>query len=86
MRYRWCYSWEEIKRYYIQKNREIGDRTSSFASFLVELVSSAMGGGKKDDEVSLDDGEGMDEMTDEQLETMKMMLGEDFAKIYPDYV
>ena len=52
----------------------------------MELTSAALGGGKKEDEVGLDTGEGMDELTEEQIAEMKIMLGEDFARLYPDYV
>ncbi len=86
--YRWSYSWDEIKKLYIQQQREIADRTNAFCEFLVELTSAAFGGGSKDsEEYTLDTGEGMDEMSDEQIQKWKDILGEKaFAQQYPDYV
>lgn len=82
----WNYSWEELKKFYIQKNKETSERTQAFCEFLVELVS-AIYGGKKEDEITLDTGEGMDDLTDEQIAEMKIMLGDaDFARLYPDLV
>lgn len=51
----------------------------------MELTSAALGGGKKEDEVGLDTGEGMDELTEEQIAEMKIMLGDDFDRIYGQY-
>ena len=86
--YKWGYSWSEIKHYYIQKSKETAERTNAFCSFLVELTASALGSGKKDEEeVGLDTGEGMEQMTDEQLANLRAVLGDaDFVKMYPDYV
>ncbi len=85
--YGWNFAYEEIKDLYIQKHREIAERTNTFASFLVDLTTAAMGGGNKHNEVGLDDGDGLDEMTDEQIENLRDMLGEeDFARMYPDFV
>jgi hypothetical protein len=75
-----------MKKLYILKNKEQNDRMQTFCTFLVELVSAVYGGKKSDDEVGLDDGEGIDELTDEQIEQMKAMLGDDFAKLYPDLI
>lgn len=53
----------------------------------MDLVSAALGGGGAKDEVGLDTGEGLDELTDEQLQQLKEVLGEkDFAAMYPGYV
>ncbi|BCS54038.1 hypothetical protein [Geobacter sp. SVR] len=53
----------------------------------MELTSAVLGGKKGDDGIGLDNGEGMDELTDEQITTMKAVLGEaDFSKMYPDYL
>ena len=73
----------------MQQNKERIERTNQFAEFLVQLVSSALGGGKSGDseEIGLDTGEGMDELSDEQIQMWKNILGpDDFAKQYPDYV
>ena len=80
----WGYSWEELKKFYIQKNKEDNQQLQSLCTFLVELVSAIYGGKKSEDEIGLDTGEGMDELSDEQIESMKAMLGEDFTRMYPD--
>lgn len=82
----WNYSWDDLKKFYIQKNKETSERIQAFCEFLVELTSAAFGGGKKEDEITLDTGEGLDDLTDEQIAEMKIMLGDDFAKVYPDLV
>lgn len=62
------------------------ERTNAFCSFLVELTSAAMGGGKKDNEIGLDDGD-LGDISDENLTELRLMLGEeDFCRLYPDYV
>lgn len=82
----WGYSWPELRDFYIQKNKEYAERTNAFCSFLVELVSAAVGGGKKDDEIGLDNGD-LGDISDENLAEMRLMLGEeDFRRMYPDYV
>jgi len=85
--YRWNYAWQTIKGLYIQKQHEIADRTNAFCEFLVELVSAAVGGGKgSKEEVTLDTGEFMEELTDEQIAEWKNLMGEqEFARMYPDY-
>lgn len=84
--YKWNFCWADIKQLYIQKQRELGDRTNAFCEFLVELVSSAIGAGKQSDTVGLDTGEGMDELSDEQLVQIKEMLGDtDFYRQYPQF-
>jgi hypothetical protein len=68
---------------YIQKQREQMDRTSAFCQFLVELASACFGGGKSKEEIALDDGAGFDDLTDEQIESLRSALGEsDFNKMY----
>lgn len=71
-----------MKRLYVQKQKEQLERTSAFCEFLVELATACFGGSKKQDEVNIDTGEGIDELTDEQLQQMKEMLGPDFEKMY----
>lgn len=84
--YGWNYSWPQIKELYIQKNKEYAEKTNAFCSFLVELTSAAMGGGKKENEVGLDDGD-LGDISDENLAELRAMLGdEDFCRLYPDYV
>lgn len=62
------------------------ERTNAFCSFLVELTSAAMGGGKKENEIGLDDGD-LGDISDENLAELRTMLGEeDFCRLYPDYV
>lgn len=73
----------------MQKCKEDAQRTSQFCEFLVELTSAALGGGKKSAEgsVGMDTGEGMEELTEEQIAMWKDVLGEqEFARMYPDYV
>lgn len=60
----------------------MAERTNTFCTFLVDLVSAIYGGKKEDGEIGLDDGEGMDELTDEQIAEMKIMLGDDFERLY----
>lgn len=81
------YSWPELKQLYIQKNKEIADRTSNFAEFLVNLTTAALGGKSENkDQVSLDTGEGIDELTEDQIEMWKGILGEaEFYKTYPQF-
>lgn len=75
-----------MRELYIQKNKEVAQRTNAFCEFLVNLATAmAGGGGNSDNEVGLDTGDGMDEMTDDQIEMWKSILGDDFAKQYPDY-
>ena len=79
----WGYSWDELKKFYIQKNKEDNQQLQSLCTFLVDLVGAVYGGKKSDGEVGLDDGEGMEDLTDEQLADMKLMLGEqDFERLY----
>lgn len=52
----------------------------------MELTSAAMGGKKDtaDGEIGIDDGDGLDEISDESLEEMREMLGDhDFYLAYP---
>jgi hypothetical protein len=87
--YRWSYSWEDLRKLYIQKQKEEMDKTNAFCTFLVELTSSALGGGKSDnpDEVGLDTGEGMDDITDEQLDMWRSILTpKEFDSLYGKYV
>lgn len=71
---------------YIQKNKEYMERTNAFCSFLVELTSAAMGGGKNENEIGLDDGD-LGDISDENLAELRLMLGnEDFCRLYPDYI
>lgn len=54
--------------------------------FLVDLASAALGGkSSSEGEVGLDSGEGMEEMSEEDLAAMKLMLGKDFNKQFPQY-
>lgn len=82
------YSWEQIKELYIQKQKEIADRTNTFCEFLVTLTTAALGGGSTNkDEVALDQGEGKEYMTDEQLEMWRGILGEaEFQKQYGEFL
>lgn len=82
--YKWGYSWQELKQFYVNKQKDANERMSTFCEFLVELVSAALGGGKSsEDAVGLDAGEGLEEMTDEQLEMWRCVLGEkEFQQMY----
>lgn len=83
----WGYSWDELKKFYIQKNKEDNTQLQSLCSFLVDLVGAVYGSKKSDGEVGLDDGEGMEDLTDEQIAEMKIMLGDDdFNRLYPHLV
>jgi len=83
--YGWNYSWPQIKDLYIQKNKEVSERTSTFCTFLVDLVGAIYGSKKEDGEIGQDTGDGLDDLTDEQIAEMKIMLGsEDFNRLYPD--
>lgn len=84
--YRWNYAFEQIKELYIQKSKEEATKTNQFCEFLVSLASSCFGGGgDKEGVVGKDDGEGLEELTEEQYANLKAALGDDFSKQYPDY-
>lgn len=85
--YRWNYSWNQMKELFILKNKEQNDRLQALCSFLVELTSAAFGGKSSSEDVGMDNGEGAEEMTDEQLEMWKQVLGEaEFEKLYGDII
>lgn len=84
------YSFDELIKFYNRKQKIYFDRTSANYDFLVQLTQVALGGGKRQStegeiEASLDNGEGIDELTDEQISNLKQVLGKDFASLYPDY-
>lgn len=80
--YKWSYSWDELKNLYIAKSKEYAQKRQQDYKFLLELTSAALGGGKKDGEIGLDDGQGIEEMTEEQEANMRAMLGDDFDRVY----
>lgn len=82
--WKWGYVWPEIRKAYVQKSKEQMERTNAFCEFLMKLTQAAFGGGSKsEDEIGLDTGEGLDEISDEALENLKAVLGEsDFNKMY----
>lgn len=86
--YRWNYAWQTLKELYIHKQKEISDRTNTFCEFLVTLTTAALGGGSSSkDEITLDEGEGKSEMSDEQLEMWREILGEaEFQAQYGEYL
>lgn len=76
-----------MKELFILKNKEQNDRLQALCSFLVELTSAAFGGKSSSEDVGMDNGEGAEEMTDEQLEMWKQVLGEaEFEKLYGDII
>jgi hypothetical protein len=87
--YKWLYSFSELIKFYQRKQKIYFDRTSANLEFLVSLTQAALGGKRQsaegEIEASLDDGEGLDELTDEQIANLKQVLGKDFASLYPDY-
>lgn len=81
--YGWNYSWLQIKELYIQKSKEKSEQLQVLCSFLVDLTQAAFGGGKSDNEITTDSGDGVEDLEPEQLEEMKIMLGdEDFNRLY----
>lgn len=55
--------------------------------FLIQLTTAALGGksGKGEDEVGMDDGNGIEYMDLESFNNLKAMLGNDFAKVYGEW-
>lgn len=82
--YKWGYSYKEIIKFYQRKNKIFSDRFNLAVEIAVDIVSAALGGKKKksEDEVNIDSGEGIEEMTEEQEAALREALGEDFDKIY----
>jgi len=75
-----------MRELYVQKSKEYSERTNTFCEFLVELVSAAVGGTQKTEGVvGLDDGSGLEDIPEAQLQDLKDALGTDFARMYPDY-
>jgi len=68
----------------VQKSKEYSEKVGALCTFAVDLVSAIYGGKKEEGEIGLDTGEGMDDLTDEQIAEMKIMLGPDFNRLYPD--
>lgn len=63
------------------KSKEYAEKKSYDYEFLTELATAAFGGGNSTEgAVGLDDGEGVDEMTDDQEAAMRLMLGDDYKK------
>lgn len=84
--YRWGYSWGEILKLYKSKQSEWVQKRSADYDFLVSLAKAALGGkSSSGDEVGLDDGEGIDEMSEEDMAGLKLALGKDFHKQFPQY-
>lgn len=83
LHWKWGHDWPEIRKAFIQKQKEQIDRTNAFCKFLIELTQAAFGGKKSEEEIGLDSGEGIDELSDEQLENLRNVLGEaDFQTMY----
>lgn len=83
--YEWNYSWSEILKFYQRKQREWAERKEMDYEFLVQLAQAALGGKKKEDEYTLDTGEGLDELDYDKIAGLKLALGSDFKAIYPQY-
>lgn len=83
--YKWNYGWDQLKELYIQKNKERAERTNQFCEFIVSIVNNIYGDGSKTEgDVQVDTGEGMDELSDEEIQMWKETLGEkEFALMYP---
>lgn len=78
--YKWGYSWEEILALYKVKVAEYVDRRSQDYEFLVKLAKAALGG-KDDNQVGLDTGDGLEERDASQDEALKAMLGDDYDRV-----
>jgi len=50
--------------------------------FLVQLATAALGGKSSEEQVGVDTGEGIEEMTAEQEANLRAMLGADFNTDY----
>lgn len=76
-----------MKELFIIKNKEQNDRLQALCEFLVELTSAAFGGKSSSEEIGMDTGEGVEDMTEEQLEMWKEVLGaEEFQRLYGDII
>lgn len=71
-----------MKGLFEAKCKEYAEKKEIDYQFLVDLATAALGGGKKEDELLLDDGEGLDEITPEQEEALRAALGSDYDKLY----
>lgn len=81
--YKWGYSWSEIKKFYIRKQKVYFDRKKADYDFIVQVATACMGGGgNSEGTVSMDNGDGLDEMTPEQEQDLRDMLGTDYDLIY----
>jgi hypothetical protein len=80
--YIWGYSWNEILSYYKQKNKEYVDKRKVDFDFMIQLAKAALGSGSGEDGYTLDTGEGIEDMTDEQEAELRLALGDDFDKLY----
>jgi len=75
------FSWKEILKFYTRKQKIYVERKKADFDFLVELATACLGGKKSDGEISIDSGEGLDEMDEEQEEALRRALGDDFDKV-----
>ena len=82
--YKWNYSWDEIKRLYQVKTKDWASKRKLDYEFLIDLASAALGGKKKGEgEYGLDEGDGLDEMTPEQEQDWREILGDaEFERLY----
>lgn len=76
-----------MKELFILKQKEQNNRLQALCEFLVELTSAAFGGKSSSEEIGMDTGEGIEDMTEEQLEMWRQVLGEEeFQRMYGDII
>ena len=81
--YKWGYSWDQIKLLYTARAKDWADKKQIDYQFLVDLAGAALGSKKPSGAVGLDNGEGIDELTEEKEAELRMSLGDDdFERLY----
>lgn len=84
--YRWNYSWSELIKLYKRKLTIYTERRQVDYDFIVKVASACVGGKSDEGTYELDDGEGLDEMNEAELQNLKDMLGDDYETLYGDNI